>query len=207
MQEVFNSLTAFLGSGFASSLITAFLGSGFAFTALRLIFDKRKEARERSEAAKYLAVQIAFQLEGFTIECANGVSDHQTANNHDGHAGMLLSGVPTPPPLPSSESYRFMEPELLNSVFGFSQRCKLAQLSANFWLDVVGDQDCYQNSVEENTVLMGAESLEIARKIRKSYKLGERALAFGEWNIDEFLRSEMQKVKQKIERREQMGKS
>jgi hypothetical protein len=81
-------------------LSTVILGSGAAIAIVRLIFDNKKEKRERAEATKYLAIQLAFQFEGFTLECARGVSDHQTAVDNDGHAGAFLSKVPSPPQLP-----------------------------------------------------------------------------------------------------------
>jgi hypothetical protein len=184
--------------------LTVFLGSGAAIAIIKLIFDNRKERRERSEATKYLAIQLAFQFEGFAIECAQGVSDHQTAVENDGHAGALLWKVPSPAQLPTSEAYRFMESAILSHVLAFSQQCRMAQLAADFWVDTVGDRDCYQAAVEENTVSMGSEALDIARAIRNASQLGGRALTFAKWNIDDFLAVEMRKVKERIERQERM---
>jgi len=77
----------------------------------------------------------------------------------------------------------------------------MAQLAADFWMDTVGDRDCYQTAVEENTVSMGSAALNIARAIRSEYQLGGRTLTFGAWNIDDFMRVEIRKVKERIERR------
>jgi hypothetical protein len=97
-----------------------------------------------------------------------------------------------------------MEPLILNRVFGFSQQCQMAQPAAAFWMDTVGDRDCYQTAVEENTVAMGSEALEIARAIRSDAQLGKRVLTFDTWNVDEFMRAEMRKVKERIEKRKQI---
>jgi hypothetical protein len=47
-------------------LLTVMLGSGASIAIAKLIFDFRKEKRDRTEAVKYLAFQLAFQFEGFT---------------------------------------------------------------------------------------------------------------------------------------------
>jgi hypothetical protein len=75
-------------------LFTVVLGSGAAIAIVRLFFDRNKEKRERAEATKYLAIQLAFQFEGFTMVCAQGVSDHRLAIEHDGHAGRFLGTIP-----------------------------------------------------------------------------------------------------------------
>jgi hypothetical protein len=185
-------------------LLTVILGSGAAIAIVRLIFDSRKEKRDRLEAVKYLAIQLAFQFEGFTMECAQGVSDHQTAIQYDGHAGKLLGRVPNPPQLPTSDAYRFLDSEIMNSVFGFSQRCQMAQLAADFWMDVVGEPECYRTAVEENTVSMGADALGISRTIRTKYQLGDRILKFDKWNIDDFIRDEMEKLRKRLAHRDKI---
>ena len=184
--------------------LTVMLGSGASIAIAKLIFDIRREKRDRSDAVKYLAIQLAFQFEGFTIDCASGASDHRTAIEHEGHAGAYLGNVPTPPALPSSDAYRFLDADVLNRVFGFAQLCKMAQLAAGFWVDVVGDNECYQVAVEEGAISMGSEALEIARAVRVKYSLGSRALEFGKWNIDDFIRKETAKLTKRIERRDKM---
>jgi hypothetical protein len=125
------------------------------------------------------------------------------AIENDGHAGAYLGHIPTPPPLPTGDAYRFLEAHILNSVFGFAQRCKMAQLAADFWVDTVGDRECYQTAIEEGAISMGAESLEIARSVRTKYSLGNRTLEFGTWNIDKFMREEKAKLEKRLKRREE----
>jgi hypothetical protein len=54
------SLTVMLE--FMKLLLTIVLGSGAAITIAKLVFDRQKEARERTEALDYLAIQLAFQF-------------------------------------------------------------------------------------------------------------------------------------------------
>jgi hypothetical protein len=56
-------------------------------------------------------------------------------------------------------------------------------------------------STRENTISMGSEALKIARSIRSAFDLGARDLTFGEWNIDSFIRMEMEKLNQRTARR------
>jgi hypothetical protein len=102
---------------------------------------------------------------------------------------------------PLSDAYRFFEPSLLNLIFGFSQRCDMAQRMAEFYGEFV-DSDSYSASAEENSIVMGSEALDIARTTRQKYRLGERRLEFDSWNIEAFFKKELAIVQEKKAERE-----
>src|ERR1035437_1372572 len=191
---------------FVNSFLTVVLGRGAALAIVRIVFDRRKDRRERLDAIKYLALQLAFQFEGFAIECERVASDNQTADEHGGNVGRFISGVPQPQPLPASDAYRFLEPEILNRVFGFAQRCQMAQQAASVWAEIVGDEQCYRSASEENTIMMGAECLQIAGAIRRKYRLGDRTLEFDKWSIDNFFKKELPKIEARKARRDEATK-
>src|SRR5665213_470230 len=135
---------------FIFNLVTVFLGSGAALAVSKMIFEYRKDRRQRADATEYLAIQLAFLLEGYAIDCANKANDHKTAEQFDGHAGALIGSIPTPPPFPEGDAYKLLDRTLLNDLLDFPQRCQMAHEEAMFWWNVVGDEDCCSVALEEN---------------------------------------------------------
>jgi hypothetical protein len=179
---------------FLSNLVTVFLGSGAAIAVAKIFFEHHRDRRQRIDAAEYLALQLAFLFEGYAIECADKTNDQRTADDSDGAAGSAIGRVPQLPPLPESDAYKLLDRARLNDVLDFPQRCQMANEAAMFWWDVVGDNDCCRNAMEENTLVMGGRAVDIAKKLRTTYALGSRDLTFGEWNIEEFFSQELTKL-------------
>jgi hypothetical protein len=188
---------------FISNLVTVFLGSGAAIAVAKLIGEYRKDRRQRADATEYLAFQLAFAFEGYAVECAKKASDHDMAQRSGGHAGDLIDRVPPLPELPESDAYKLLDRPLLNEVLDFPQRCQMANVAAMFWWDVIGDDDCCSQPLEENTIFMGGHAVDIAKKLRVKYNLGDRDLTFGTWNIDDFFAEELKRLEElMLQRRE-----
>lgn len=177
--------------------MTVLLGSGASFASLNFGFERIKDRRQR----RHFALQIAFHLEGYAIECERVASDHDTADQSNGNAGKGITAVPQPPALPSTDTYRLLSPQIVNDLYAFPQRCQLAQRAADAQLEFVG-HDEYQEAAEEHTVRMGMEALKIARSIREKYRLSERKLAFDDWSIEDSLES----IHNKIEKRKETSR-
>jgi hypothetical protein len=177
---------AAVSGNFIFNLVTVFLGSGAAIAVSKMIFEYRKDHQQRADATEYLAIQLAFLLEGYAIECANKANDHRIAKQSDGHAGALIGSIPMPPPFPEGDAYKLLDRTLLNDLLDFPQRCQMANEAAMFLWDVVGDEDSCCVAMEENTVQMGGRAVAIAKKFRIKYKLDSRDLSFGEWDIADF---------------------
>jgi hypothetical protein len=160
----------------------------------KIVFEYRRDRRQRIDDTKYLALQLAFLFEGYAIECADKANDQRTADDSDGAAGSAIGRVPQLPPLPESDAYKLLDRARLNEVLDFPQRCQMANEAAMFWWDVVGDHDCCHNAMEENTLLMGGRAVDIAKKLRTTYGLDPRDLTFGKWNIEEFFSKELTKL-------------
>lgn len=189
------------------ALLTAVVGGGALVAFARLIYDSFVERQKRKVAIRYLAMQLAFQFEAYVLQCARAVSSNQDANQYGTSVGQFLSDIAEPIPLPVSDSYCFLAGELLNRVFGFSQFCRMAQLAADFVDTYTGDREAYNGAIEEETVKVAVEALEIARSLRREYKLPERKLKSGKWDIDDFVRKEIGRVRElEIQRDEAMRK-
>jgi hypothetical protein len=170
--------------------VTTGLGSGFALALTKIIFDWRQRKRNQ----RHLVLRLAIYFEGYAVNCASMAVDHRTAVENKGHAGRFLGKVPEPGPLPDSDAYDLLDTEDLDTVLDFAQRRHMAQEDASFWWDTVGDSDCYQTAVEENTIKMGILTLEIARKLRTKYKIKSRNMKFGKWDIDQHLAEERKRL-------------
>jgi hypothetical protein len=80
----------------------------------------------------------------------------------------------------------------------------MAHESVRFEIDE--DPDCYDNAVERNSILMGCGALAIAGRIRSDYRLSDRPLEFGQWNIEDFFDREMKAVEEAQRNRKEVRK-
>ncbi len=186
---------------FISQFVTVMLGSGASIAIARIVSDHRRDKRQRADAAEYLALQLAFLLEGYAIDCAGKVSDHSMAVSSEGHVGKEIGAVPASPSFPESDAYKLLDRAILNDLLDFPQRCRMAQEAAMAWWDVVGDEDACSTAMLENTLSMGGAAIEIAKGLRKKYALGDRSLKFGEWDIESFFVEELRTLAERVAKR------
>ena len=173
-------------------LITVFFGSGASFAILNIVWQWIKDKRER----RHFALQIAFQLEAYAIECEKAHSDNEDANNSDGSAGQSISELPRLGPLPSHDAFRLLDPKIVSRLYAFPQECLMAQRAADQIFEFVGQDEAIE-SVADSTLGMGMEALDIARTIRGKYGLGTRNLKFGEWSVEEYFEDKLQRMKER----------
>ncbi len=177
------------------------LASGASVALVSLGLEHWRHRRSRKDRIRHLALRIVFSLEGYAIECGEKLSDHKLAMDHDGQAGKYMSNVPQPPSFPDSLDYALMKSEILEAILDFPQRCQMADREPAFWWDVIADIDCVRNAASENTVKMGVRAIQLAQRIRKEYKLPERNLTFGKWDIVEFFEIEFSRISELDSRR------
>ncbi len=185
-------------------LVLVFLGSGAGVAITSLILEHWRHKRSRTESARHLAIRIAFELEGYAIDCAEKANDHQLACSSAGHAGTYLGTVPAPPSLPESTAYSLIDADVLEAILDFPQRCKMASSEAAFWWDAVGDMDCVRTAASGNTIKMGALAIRIAQRLRQRHRLPTRDLTFGEWDIATFFDEEARRIAELDAKRAQL---
>jgi len=184
-------------------LLTTVVGSGAGFAVVTLIFEQFRYKEQRTETAGYLALQLAFNFEAFASQCSDVVSDDELAEEHDGHVGKRIGGVPPFAALPESEAYKLLQTSLLHEVMEFPQRRELAQQRVSFWWDVVGDDDSYKGAAVEQTLLLGDRALKLAKRLRQTYRLPSRDFNVDDWNLETHLDKKAREVKENQRRREQ----
>jgi len=156
-------------------LLTIILGGGLFSALVSKLVELFLERKKQKEGVKYLALQLAFLFEGYAIDCASKISDHQMYTDSHGAAGGTMAKIPEPPRLPESSSYEFLKSEMLNRVFAFPQICKIAQDTVTFVGDVQGEDEFWE-AVEEEAIKIVSEALDIGRELRRNYGLIERQL-------------------------------
>jgi hypothetical protein len=181
---------------FAGNVVTVMLGSGAAFSLLHLYTERRK----RTDEVGFLATQLAVQFEGYAIECADKVSDNDTAWGSDGAAGENIRSIPQFAPLPISDAYKLLKRGLVDEMLQLPQDILMAQKSASFTGDV-GDEDEYIKEVRDSTLRIGSQAANMALKLRQKYSLPERLLVYNEWDIRKYFGDELAKIQQEQEAR------
>jgi hypothetical protein len=190
--------------GWITQFLAFVLGSGVVAALTQSFFDNRRTAKSKREAVSYLALRLAYLLEGYAIDCASKEADHDTAIEHEGDAGSFLAEVPVLPDLPTSDAYQLLDTKTLGQILDLPQRREMAQQAAMFWWDMVADEGATRVALGENTITMGFLALKIAKDLRSSYHLGSRDLTFGRWDIVQHYEKEMRKVAAAEAHREKM---
>ena len=171
-------------------LLSAAIAGG-AITALAtLTWNWASERRREKDAAQYLAIQIAFLLEGYALRCAEGVIKHELSDDSGGQAGRAIGKIPDPPKFPESDAYKFLDRGLINDVFEFPQLQQMYAEEAWTLYDVgASDTEEYMDAIKKRTITMGVRALEVAQIVRRQYGLPNRELGLGNWSIREYLQS------------------
>jgi hypothetical protein len=179
-----------------ADFLLVLLGSGAGVSLTSLGLEQWRQFRSREDSVRHLSLRLAFHLEGYAIECANKIGDHELATDSDGHAGRYLGSVPQPPALPESTAFMLIKAELLEAILDFPQRCQMADEETRFVWEVVGDPDSVRTAAQENAVKMGEHALYLAGRIRRECKLPKRDLTFGKWNAHKFFETELKRIQE-----------
>jgi len=185
---------------FAETVLAVLVGGGLLTVIIQQFFNKRQKREEDLAVVKYLALRLAFLFEGYAVDCADKLADHNLADESGAHAGSFIGKVPEIISLPLEGGHKLLDQGLLNDIFDFPQRCIMANRNAMFWEEVVGDRDCCTNALAQNTVDMGARAMDIGKRLREMYKLDFRQLSYGDFDMGKFLEGELTDLKEHKEK-------
>jgi len=174
---------------------SVFISGGLLTAYLQHFFKKKVQKEEQKTVVKYLALRLAFLFEGYAVECADKAGDQQLAYDSEGTAGRFIGQVPVMPPLPLEDNHKFLDHNILNDIYDFPQRCVMANQNAMFWEEVVGDRDSCTNALGINTIKMGVRAINIGNQLRKMYNLSPRLLGYGEFDVENFLKKELEEIR------------
>jgi hypothetical protein len=165
------------------TIVSIVLGSGLLSAIFSNLLDRFLNAREAHRYNKFIALTLAHDLEAFSWRCAELVSDHDTYNQSDGHAGRRIGYPPEDFQIPD-ESFKGFDTSILDRVYRLPLSIRAAKGQIDFWHTVVGDDEATGSAYKE-TLRLGKEAIEIALEIRKKYKLLIRPIEFGETTLQE----------------------
>ena len=150
------------------------------------------EGRKSKSATRFDALSAAVTLEGYAITCADRISNHNLATSSAGHAGSYLAEVPDLPELPIVIGFlRPQRASVANKLMIFPQESRQADQAVAFWWDATGDIDQVREVAVAEAAKIGLKALIIAVELRKAFKLPERNLIFGKYNVRKTLQENL----------------
>jgi len=177
-----------------TTILPIILGSSLLSAIVTTILDRCLSAREKSKYNKFIALTLAHDLESYSWQCADSLSNHELARDSQGHAGKLIASPPDSFVIPK-ENYRDFDIQILDRVFNFPLAIRSAKSQIQFWDDVTGQEDAFSAAFNE-TCKLGSDALNIANSIRDRYGLSKKTMAIGTTELQEIYKKHSSKIKQ-----------
>lgn len=174
---------------FFSTVVTSALVATIAGAAINYWLQSRKERH----VTRFDALTATISLEGYAISCADKLSDHDLARSSDGHAGNYMGSLPELPEL--SVVAGFLKPEkarVADRLMFFPYEVRQADQVAAFLWQVTTDVDAVRETSAAQAAKMGLRALELASDIRKAFKLPQRSVVFGVFDVRKILEEHRQ---------------
>jgi hypothetical protein len=179
MQLLFTILTSAVVAALVGPLVTEWLHS-----------------RKSKQNARFDALTAAIALEGYAIECATAVINHDLVRQSDGHAGAPMQKVPDIPELPKitvvGEFLRPRKAALASRMLSLPQEAFQAQQHVEFIWDVTGEPSEAAEVLGKESAKVALEAVDLARKLRKQFNLPLRDLRFGKFDVEKALKKNNQ---------------
>ena len=159
--------------------VVAFL-SGVLGVLITLAAQHLWTDREKKDAKVYLARKLAFEFEGFTIACAEALSDAEPDHPNEYEPGRVGS-LPAALTLPEHPAYQWLDGELLERVFMFPQQLSASRRDlAYIWERADGgDYDDQAQDVISDFALRAAK---IGADLRTGNGIKPRNWAIDRWD-------------------------
>lgn len=142
------------------------------------------ENRRTKKTTRFNALSAAVSLEGYAIACAEKISDHGLADQSGGYAGHFMAGLPELPDLPVVAG--FLKPrkaKVADRLMTFPQEVRQGSQIAAFLWEITADIDDVRETEATQAAKAGTCALELAVDIRSAFRLPQRDLVFGEFDI------------------------
>lgn len=167
---------------FTSAAVAAFVGP---------LVTEWLQSRKSRQNARLDALYAAVALEGYGIQCARAVINHDLVGETDGHAGAPMSQVPEVPELPElrvvGEFLRPRKAALASRLLSLPQEALQAQQHVEFWWDVTGEPGETAEVLGRETAKVALSAVELASQLRREFGLPSRALVFGKFDVEHTL--------------------
>jgi hypothetical protein len=149
------------------------------------------QARTSKQNARFDALTAAIALEGYAIESAAAVINHDLVRQSDGHAGAPIQKVPDIPELPRitvvGEFLRPRKAALASRMLSLPQHAFEAQQHVEFIWEVTGEPSEAAEIIGKESAKVALGAVNLARDLRKQFDLPSRDLRFGNLDVEESL--------------------
>lgn len=158
--------------------------SALVATVVGAVINEWQHSRRVKHSARFEALSAAVLLEGYAIECAERISDHDLAVDSAGHAGAFLGKVPDLPRLCVAASLlRPRKAALADRLMTFPQDARQADQFVAFWWDVTADTEEAREAAVTKAAQIGVQAAHLASALRTEFKLPPRNLLFGQFDV------------------------
>jgi len=147
-----------------------------------------------TSSEKLDALVASVSLEGYAMECASKIADHQTVKSSKGLGGSLLASTPVFPEITMVASFlKRKKLALANQLAYFPQEVQQARQEISFWWNEYHDAE--STGAVRLTACLGLNALILAGRMRRTFRLPERTLRMGEQSVQQFLEVEAKDCK------------
>lgn len=129
--------------------------------------------RNEKQKTKHAVTVIASQLERFSIQCAELISQHELERDSEGYAGAKATKLPTMESISESLELSGIDSTLLSEANSFVNVIHLSESQIRFWWDVLGEIELVQQECFEQAGLMGNRAIILASKLCRSIHIPE----------------------------------
>jgi len=158
--------------------------SALVATCVGALLTAWRDVRNEKRITRVDALRAAVAIEGYAIECAHTIADHENAESSDDYVGKRIRAVPALPDF--TLTVGLLQPRkaaIAHRLAVFPQEIKQAEQSAAFWWDVTADMEIARTATVHGTARVGLEGLAIADELRAAFKLPSRCLVFGPFDV------------------------
>jgi len=152
-----------------SKIITIALGSSLLTAVFSQLFGLLRDFQKERREARYLALRVAVVLEGFSIACANIISDNKTYARAEECFGSTRSQLPPAPEYPTDVDWKSLSPDLSAQALSFINEIPLSAHAIEFMYDV--EPELVPPECSKHAGKCGYRAWQIAAGLRKKYDL------------------------------------
>lgn len=174
-------------------LLPTIITSAFVATIAGALVNAWLESRREKHSTRFKALSAAVTLEGYAIACAEAISHNDLAEQSLGHAGAFMGGVPELPSI--SVPAGFLKPakaKVADRLMVFPQKIRQADQWVGLQWDFTAEVEAVREAAVEQSAQIGLAAIGLASDIRKTFKLPERQLIFGFFDVEKTLRKNLQ---------------
>ena len=171
------------------TLITTVFTSALVATVASAVINAWLDTRKSKHTTRFDALNAAVALEGYTLTCAEKLSNHDLALSSDGHIGSYLGSIPELPKLNVVAGFlRPQKASVANDLLVFPQEAEQADQNIAIWHEVAGVDEVHSAAVEQ-VAKNALKALKLSCEIREAFGLPSRELVFGSFNVKQSLQN------------------